>query len=89
MLFDNTLENEEPSSPKSDADKMLFIDESVDHSTIDQTNLLDDLTEKEKWGEDVKSNIKINDKKTRKQQCFTCGKVMSSRQVVESIFNQK
>ncbi|CAH0590467.1 unnamed protein product [Chrysodeixis includens] len=77
-IFDNELEDEESSSPKSEADKMLFIDESVDHSTIDQTHLLDDLTEKEKWGEDIKS-IKLSDKKTRKQQCFTCGKVMSSR----------
>lgn len=88
LLFDNILDDEEPSSPKSEADKMLFIDESIDHSTIEQTNLLDDLKKKEKWDEDVKNNIKINGKKTRKQQCFTCGKVMSSRQVV-LIYNQK
>ena len=79
-------DNETYLSPKSDAEK-LFIDESIDHSIMDHSTLTDDLMENEKLmdtKEEIESKININ-KKTRKQQCFTCGKVMSSRQVIRNM----
>ncbi|XP_050551147.1 zinc finger protein 32-like isoform X2 [Spodoptera frugiperda] len=73
-------ENDGSLSPKSEAEK-LFIDESIDHSLIDQTTLNEEFLENEIV---VKTKIehdtaRIENKKSRKQQCFTCGKVVSSR----------
>lgn len=68
-----SFEHEDSTSP-SDSEKTLLIDESVDHSI----NVANNLKCKE-----VKvprnDNQNIHSQKTRKQQCFTCGKVMSSR----------
>lgn len=73
-----SFDNENTLSPKSETDKVLFIDESVDHSI--QTLLSDDILEKD-TKHIVEGNSENNDKldkKAQKQQCFTCGKVMSS-----------
>lgn len=82
---DNFLSDNDPSlSPKSETEKVLFIDESIDHSIMDHTTLSDDLMENEPtiiMDTKVEISSKVMDKKTQKQQCFTCGKVMSSRQV--------
>ncbi|KAJ8717707.1 hypothetical protein PYW07_005637 [Mythimna separata] len=78
---ENFLSDNDPSlSPKSEADKVLFIDESIDHSIMDHTTLTDELMENETMIETKKEiDSKSINKKTQKQQCFTCGKVMSSR----------
>lgn len=85
MTVDNynfICDNDNTLSPKSETENVLFIDESIDHSIINQTDLNNDLIEDEiKVIKKNKKNSKQNGKETRKQQCFTCGKVMSSRQV--------
>ncbi|CAB3257238.1 unnamed protein product [Arctia plantaginis] len=73
-----TFDSENTLSPTSEIDKVLLIDESVDHSM--QTLLSEDIIgEGTKLVTEDEVSFKIDSKKTQKQQCFTCGKVMSSR----------
>lgn len=73
-----TFDNDNALSPTSEIEKVLLIDESVDHSV--QTLLSEDIiTEGTKLVQEDEAYSKIELKKTCKQQCFTCGKVMSSR----------
>lgn len=83
LEHDNFLSDNTSLSPKSETEQVLFIDEGIDHRIMDHTSLTADVL-KNKTIMDIKkedsNRSKLVKTKTRKQQCFTCGKVMSSRQ---------
>uniref|UniRef100_A0A2A4JBW9 Protein krueppel n=1 Tax=Heliothis virescens TaxID=7102 RepID=A0A2A4JBW9_HELVI len=78
IVENENFSDNETLSPKSE-DKMLFIDESIDHSIQEEQTNLNDVDSKIEVELKIKNSPKTKMKKNRKHQCFICGKVMSSR----------